>query len=212
MHVPIYVSLCIGCVCPCAHVCFGQLKGSFEHSAEKFNVICLYEATPFKGLTQGGFPKHYCNSQKEPPNSGPWEVKWDDSPWNRNPGSWGMPLLNLEALLCVLKYTQTVESVKNLTCSPWQFPFLVKETGGRRQADGRGTERISDENAPKQKRILDQKYSRSLENKMGRKPMESSVLNVDSNLHWEVLFFFFFLKKEKKGERQRGGNSGKGAL
>lgn len=77
------------------------------------------------------------------------------APGTENPGNRGMPLLNSRALLCVLKYTQTVESVKNLTCSPWQFPFLVKETD--RMEEGQKEFQMKTLTlSPKQKRILDQ--------------------------------------------------------
>lgn len=123
------VHACVVHVCLCVHVCW-RAERIIESSQEK-NYICLsLQGKNFQGLNPGEFPKYFSLTPGRSPKLSALrgELWWQSL--EQKCKEQEMPLSDSESLSCVLKYTQTVDSVKILTCSPWQVPFLVKETAG----------------------------------------------------------------------------------
>lgn len=139
--------MCVhGCLCTCidthVHRMCVSMCASMSSRAKRLiwalrrrmKCVCLHETKAFKGLSQGSSLNISFTPRRSLQTLGTGRWTLVTAPGTENPGNRGMPLLNSRTLLCVLKYTQTVDSVKNLTCSPGSFPFsLKKRTGWKKE-------------------------------------------------------------------------------
>lgn len=106
----VYVHVCCTRVLVCAHVSW---------RAKKIINIFVIQDKKFRGPNPGEVPKHYFLTLGR--SFGRWQPLEQEQEWG-----WHAHECLRSSFMC-LKYTQAVDSLKILTCSPNRFPFQLKK-------------------------------------------------------------------------------------